>query len=1334
MKLPRIGRRALRWGLGLALACGLAAPASALAEPALTNLPIDTAMRPAGAERAAQAAVPGQALVLYRASDSASVRLLDSSSADELADAGFGVAQEWDFSAVDRALDRGVIELQGDDASDGSVPSGSDLRVALVEREGADVDDLVAELEALNFVVAAQPNYVLSVDSSAPDDTLYETWQYNMTSETAGIDLDAALAARASVPDREENIVAVIDTGVDYSHPDLADRMWENPGIAGLPGKAGDHGYDFCGNDDDPMPGTSTLDSHGTHCAGIIAGTANNGEGIAGASSDTKIMALKVARDDSGGGIFLNTVVSAYQYLIGAALAGENVVAANDSWDDGGYAPVLDYLVNQAGRLGILSVFAAGNAASDTSAAIVGATVGLESPYAVVIASSNRDNALSSFSNYNETAVDLAFPGSNIMSTVSTDAAKAFFSPTVSLASGKDLEYVNDFSDFSMDSEAYRIRILDSDGTPASPETEAAFTIEPVEDTGRGISGLKVTLDPARADKASEYIVSVSWDLDNPFRGTDRTADDYAIGTRGAIDPSSPDDVTVEIDTALAIVQDDERTFLSGTDYFAFNKDNSEIYDTSLAGIDTEVDQLTAYAQVYVMMGDGIQTDEPVTFYIEPYGIGLVSGEGVTDATSDYAPYGLMSGTSMAAPLAAGTIGQLAALNPDASALELRGILVGSTVPVNTTYLGVEKHTATDGRFDWNVALDDDAVSANTWSVDTDPATGAVTVHGYALGDASATFDDKPAPCTARSDGALTFTAPADAFDGGIHRIDVTDGSTGRTHRASYSLPLREASYDIMRTDSLPGAAADSATGSLVGAEDALYLADTKGTYLYRLDHPGNGSWTACAAPGSPWQGETDDSHAPIAYTAIGNDLVAITTDIDESGIVVLSATYSADCGTWSPYQRADGIAIPEGAETSPYLPSLVRTTVIDGTVYALTRTGFLNISGDRAVIYAIASLGADGRLSATELSAGQLQNPRFTPLAPVAHDGEILVLGATESEQGDSSATLTLHAYAVDPKTGAVEDRGAIEGAPELTPEEFGASAGYGDLERALAVPFEHGVLVFARSRQGIGDTMYIDLDALRLGGSAWLGSDSATGVAIASAAIFDGTVHLTAFDHGTDATAATGALYTLPRAAAEQLASIACPTERYVDLDRLAWYHEPVDWAVSEEVMLGVDAGAGVFDPTGTLTRAQMAQVLYNMAGKPAVDSPVPYSDCDRGAWYREAVTWCTQQGIFKGYDGTGAFGPDDPLTREQMATILWRIAAPEAVTEDGLDRFADDAAVSDWAEDAVTWAVAEGYLRGIGGTAELLPQGDLDRAQAATVFMRADRDGFPFPGAAA
>lgn len=1315
MQPPSLGRRALGCALGVALAFG-SVPV-ALAQPEPSDLPAFAAETLAANEPSEQTAVPGQALVLYRASGADSVRTLDSSNVDALADAGLEVAQEWDFSAVDRALEQDVIEPQNVGAADDAAPSGTDLRVALVERAGADVDDLVAELESLDFVVAAQPNYVISLGDAAPNDTLYGAWQYNMTSESAGIDLEAALAARTSGSADEKNVVAVMDTGVDASHPDLAGVMWENPGIEGLPGEAGSCGYDFCDNDDDPTPGTSLADSHGTHCAGIIAGVLGNGEGVAGVSSDTKIMALKVAPEGGAGELFFNNVISAYEYLIGAALSGEHVVATNNSWEVGGYSPVLDYLVNQAGKLGILSVFAAGNSNSDTSSVPVGATVGLESPYAVVIASSNEANAISSFSNYSETEVDVALPGSQIMSTVSTDAAQTYFSPTVSLATGRDLAYVNDFSDYGEGLDAYRLSILTADGDAVSPEVEDAFSIEPVADTGRGVPGLKVTLDPSKTDGGAAYAVVLQWELDNPFLGTTHTAQDYAIGANGHFDVSASSNMYLYLVPVLAVTKGGETVMLQGADVSSgIHPDFSGISGASLSGIDTEEATLRGGVQAVIAPDDGVWPEDEVTLYLEPYGIGLVSGEGVTEETSAYAPYALMSGTSMATPMAAGVIGQMAALEPEAGALELRGRLVGSTVPVDTTYTGVEKHTATDGRFDWSVALNEGEISANTWSVDADPQTGAVTVHGYALGDASVTLDGAAVTCSARSDDELTFTAPAEAFDGGSHRIDVTDGSTGRTYRAAYSLPAYEASFDAVWTDNLPGATAASATGRLVSAGDALYFADGRGDYLYRQERPGSGTWEGCSASGAPWQGEANDAQASIAYAAVGGDLVAVTTgSTDEESVAVFCATYRADKNEWGSYQRVAEIENPLGSDNTHTTFASAAATEFDGGACALVTVGFSDSAGEVTRKYLVVRWDGDGSPAAVDLQADGLEGLTLVPAALIAHAGEAYALGSVVGEQDDPAATYELHAYAVDALAGAVEDRGAIEGAPAFT------ETGLSDLEQAVVVPFADGAVLIRAAREETADTLYVNLETLGCAGTAWLGTDDATGVAVSSAVVHDGTVYLTAFDHGTDADSAAGALYALPFAAAEELVGATCPTEHYVDLDPLAWYHKPVDWAVAAGVMMGFDAEAGLFGPSSVMTRAQMAQVFYNEAGKPAVEGSAPYADCVAGEWYQDAVTWCAQQGIFRGYDGTNLFGPDDPLTREQMAAVLWRTAGSDASAEGDLSRFTDGDSVSDWAADAVTWAVGKGYLRGIGGTTELQPLGNLDRAQDATVLMR-------------
>lgn len=114
-----------------------------------------------------------------------------------------------------------------------------------------------------------------------------------------------------------------------------------------------------------------------------------------------------------------------------ARLAGENIVAVNNSWSQGGKSPVLDYPVNQAGKLGILSVFAAGNDSSDIddqpASENASGTVHISSPYAIFVAASNGNNEIASYSNWDETDVDVAAPGSNILSTVATASEEAYY-------------------------------------------------------------------------------------------------------------------------------------------------------------------------------------------------------------------------------------------------------------------------------------------------------------------------------------------------------------------------------------------------------------------------------------------------------------------------------------------------------------------------------------------------------------------------------------------------------------------------------------------------------------------------------------------------------------------------------------------------------------------------------------------------------------------------------------------------------------------------------------------------------------------------------------------
>lgn len=180
-------------------------------------------------------------------------------------------------------------------------------------------------------------------------------------------------------------------------------------------------------------------------------------------------------------------------------------------------------------------------------------------------------------------------------------------------------------------------------------------------------------------------------------------------------------------------------------------------------------------------------------------------------------------------------------------------------------------------------------------------------------------------------------------------------------------------------------------------------------------------------------------------------------------------------------------------------------------------------------------------------------------------------------------------------------------------------------------------------------------------------------------------------------------------------------CPSHGLTDVEVGAWYHDAVDWAVRSGLMSGYDDGSSTFGVSDALSRAHLAQMLWNQAGRPDVDPAAVerFSDCSADAWYAQAVAWCAEKGYMTGYD-EGTFGPADDMTREQLATTLWRMAGSPEVDGD-LSGYPDAGRVSAFAEDAMAWAVSEGAISGQGDTGALDPVGDLERCHAATIFMR-------------
>ena len=174
------------------------------------------------------------------------------------------------------------------------------------------------------------------------------------------------------------------------------------------------------------------------------------------------------------------------------------------------------------------------------------------------------------------------------------------------------------------------------------------------------------------------------------------------------------------------------------------------------------------------------------------------------------------------------------------------------------------------------------------------------------------------------------------------------------------------------------------------------------------------------------------------------------------------------------------------------------------------------------------------------------------------------------------------------------------------------------------------------------------------------------------------------------------------------------------FSDVAADAWYADAVEYVRDNGLMSGTSATT--FAPEGTMTRAMLATTLYRAAGSPAVSGSDSFTDTADGAWYADAVLWASQRGVISGY-GNNLFGTNDPVTREQIATILWRYAGSPSA-DVGQD-FADESEIASYAAAAVDWARANGVVSGVDGN-RFLPRNNATRAQVAAMLMRFDQLG--------
>ena len=295
-------------------------------------------------------------------------------------------------------------------------PAGDSI--VLVQSDSMSTEELIQMLEEQPGVEYAEPDYVIGAysgqyaSSANEPGGVYFGWQWHLQSreEAAGStnvpyiwDEDSGSPVHSTGTGNA--VVAVLDSGIDYTNPDLAPNMWDDGN--------GFCGYDFSLSAESPEGDTDPMDvyGHGTHVAGIIGAC---GQGVSGMNPNIKLAALKVLGDDGSG--LISAGIKAYDYICRHKEAGVNIVAANNSWGGHGPSKALEEAVDHAGQLGIISVMASGNEGQDNDASIQPPESG--NPLAsLTVNASDREGMAAPFSNFGQINTDLYAPGADIFST-----------------------------------------------------------------------------------------------------------------------------------------------------------------------------------------------------------------------------------------------------------------------------------------------------------------------------------------------------------------------------------------------------------------------------------------------------------------------------------------------------------------------------------------------------------------------------------------------------------------------------------------------------------------------------------------------------------------------------------------------------------------------------------------------------------------------------------------------------------------------------------------------------------------------------------------------------
>ena len=669
--------------------------------------------------------VEGEVIVCFRTDDSDT---LTRSECDEIAD---DVEDESD-TVEDVSV---LMDLPGE-----PIGEYNNCVLMLVRSETQSTEEIIAEMEARDDVLYAEPNIICSTSTEDMTGSQYNADFDNGMHVQNWNTFDEVSGEPTPLVDTSEVVVAVLDTGIDYLHEDLKNVMWDEgenyPSLVAMGG--GKYGicviaknsFGFEYNTTDPMDD----DHHGTHCAGII-GAEWNGIGVSGITTGTKLMAVKQMNNQG-----FNTIVEciyAYDYVIAAKKAGVNVKVASNSWHDTVFGHTMDILVREAGEEGIVSIFAAGNRTSAMSSKEILQGTFYNNPYVVVVGASDNKGEMTDFSNYSRKMVDIFAPGSAILSTMPRRRGEMAENASV---------YEKDGVSYTVDYSAEDIEVVDNHIDCLIPISgaEADFNSYITEEELPGVGKvIKV-----QADNEAEMPTIMS---------------DYM----GEINECVGGYIDLYVDHDVKNVSTN-----------CYNPDVPTDKCNSCAVLDVQAGIVRA-PFVFYPAGDPSKNESRFQLFLEVGDLGVCEDHVYIKGiyfSQDAVAYKEEGGTSMATPAVAGEAAMLVGAFPDDGPDKIAARIIGSARP----YDALHDKCVSGGIADVSKAM----------AGEYDPVVNVVelngdqlTISGFFFGDdnGSVNIGDNVYDADSWSDTEVSLTLPKD-FEAGEYEVRIvsSDGRSGR--------------------------------------------------------------------------------------------------------------------------------------------------------------------------------------------------------------------------------------------------------------------------------------------------------------------------------------------------------------------------------------------------------------------------------------------------------------------------------------------------------------------------------------------------------------------------